>query len=306
MNRRRPPGRRIRCRVDRARTAWWMVGTAVYQVGSKASSHPKNDGATKPGVATMLPPEAIVARTAATRPWMWNRGMTLRQRSASVSSRAAAIVRAEATSRPCVSGTIFGRAVVPDVCRTRAMSSALGPSILSVGSAPAATSSMVGERSDPGPRGRRRIVPAGASSWVSSKTGIPSASATSAAGVSSATSTTTALIAWRSVRSNSSSSRRYAGLSGATVATAAIAEEGGHRMRPVRSHQGHAVDGRDPRRLQLGAYPCDHLAKPRVGQRRAVRREQRDPVRRSRRLLGDERADRAGRRDRLVRERGHA
>ena len=48
---------------------------------------------------------------------MWNRGMTLRHRSAVVSARDAAILLADAVKLAAVSGTIFGREVVPDVCR---------------------------------------------------------------------------------------------------------------------------------------------------------------------------------------------
>lgn len=51
----------------RARTAWCMVGTAVYRVGRKASSHSKNLGPRKPGPQTTLAPAASEASTPPTR-----------------------------------------------------------------------------------------------------------------------------------------------------------------------------------------------------------------------------------------------
>src|SRR5690606_22370767 len=67
-------------RSARARIAWCMVGTAVYQVGWAASSQAKTFSALKPGVANTLAPADRLDATAAIRPWMWNRGMMLRQR----------------------------------------------------------------------------------------------------------------------------------------------------------------------------------------------------------------------------------
>ena len=55
---------------------------------------------------------------------MWNKGITLRARSLAESSSEAAMLRAEVQMLACVSGTIFGREVVPDVCRMSATSSA--------------------------------------------------------------------------------------------------------------------------------------------------------------------------------------
>jgi len=66
----------------RASTAWWIVGTAVYQLGRNSSIQPQNFAAEKPGAQTTLPPETIEASRAASNPCMWNSGMTLRQRSA--------------------------------------------------------------------------------------------------------------------------------------------------------------------------------------------------------------------------------
>ena len=114
----------------RASTAWCMVGTAVYQVGSSSDSQPWNDGAWKPGVQMTLAPAESEERSAATRPWMWKSGITLRQRSPGVSSSVAATLPADSVSRRWVSGTIFGRAVVPDVWRTSAVSSSRASSAL--------------------------------------------------------------------------------------------------------------------------------------------------------------------------------
>ena len=59
-----------------------MVGTAVYQVGCASSSQPKNRSALKPGVQTTEAPAAERAPAPPPiRPWMWNSGMMLRQRS---------------------------------------------------------------------------------------------------------------------------------------------------------------------------------------------------------------------------------
>ena len=49
--------------------------------------------------------------------------MTLRQVSPGVSDSVAAMFWAEAATLTWLSGTIFGRAVVPDVCSTSAISS---------------------------------------------------------------------------------------------------------------------------------------------------------------------------------------
>ncbi len=106
----------------RARMAWCIVGTAVYHVGRNSSSQSQNRAASKPGVQTTLPPAPSELSTAATRPWMWKSGMTLRHRSAGPSASERRTLPAEAQRLACVSGTIFGRDVVPDVCSTRATS----------------------------------------------------------------------------------------------------------------------------------------------------------------------------------------
>src|SRR5882757_10082556 len=109
-------------RPSRARMVWCMVGTAVYQVGFTSSSQAKKRSALKPGVQLTDAPEASDDRTAAIRPWMWNSGMMLRQRSLGFSASAPPMWRAEAARLAADRGTILGRAVVPDVCSTRAVS----------------------------------------------------------------------------------------------------------------------------------------------------------------------------------------
>ena len=106
-----------------ARIARWMVGTAVYHVGPYSSSQRKNIDTSKSRVHTTLPPAIIEARAPATRPWPWNNGMTLRHRSPAVSPSATLVFSAAAKMFRCVSGTSFGRAVVPDVESINATSS---------------------------------------------------------------------------------------------------------------------------------------------------------------------------------------
>ncbi len=55
-------------RGARARIAWCMVGTAVYQLGSASSIHWKNFRALKPGVQTTDAPAESEESTAAMRP----------------------------------------------------------------------------------------------------------------------------------------------------------------------------------------------------------------------------------------------
>src|SRR6185312_4782284 len=99
-----------------------MVGTAVYQVGFTSSSQAKKRSALKPGVQLTDAPEASDDSTAAIRPWMWNSGRMLRQRSFGFSARVPPMCRAEAARLAADSGTILGRAVVPEVWSTSAAS----------------------------------------------------------------------------------------------------------------------------------------------------------------------------------------
>src|SRR5262245_59870479 len=81
-------------RALRARIAWCIVGTAVYQVGDVSRSQRANFSASNPGVHTTLAPAERLASSAPTRPCTWNKGMMLRHRSDATSPRLLAIVRA--------------------------------------------------------------------------------------------------------------------------------------------------------------------------------------------------------------------
>src|ERR1700722_15954282 len=100
-----------------------MVGTAVYQVGLASSISAKNFSALKPAVQNTAPPRESGADRPAISPWMWNKGITLSARSLAESSSEAAMLRADVQMLACVRGTIFGREVVPEVCRMSATSS---------------------------------------------------------------------------------------------------------------------------------------------------------------------------------------
>jgi hypothetical protein len=166
-----------------ATIAWWIVGTAVYQVGSNSVTQSKKARSSKPGVQTRLPPPASVASSAPTSPWMWNSGITFRQRSSGDSARCAAMLRADATRLACDSGTIFGRAVVPEVCRISATSPGDGHlpvSAVSALSAVSAAAEALPARRNAVPAGRSSKQPAGAAgSTTISITARPSSAATS-------------------------------------------------------------------------------------------------------------------------------
>ena len=70
----------------------------------------KNRAVANPGVQTTLPPAASDASSAATRPWMWNSGITFRQRSRGESSSVRGdVARPSCTDCAWVSGTSLGR-----------------------------------------------------------------------------------------------------------------------------------------------------------------------------------------------------
>src|SRR6185437_4359810 len=157
-----------------------MVGTAVYQVGFTSSSQAKNLSALKPGVQWTLAPAASEDSVAAIRPWIWNSGMTLRQRSAGVSWSVTPICRAVAAMLAGDSGTILGRDVVPDVCSTNAMSSGCEkPDDVGL--------------PDIAPRGSSVKPPAGPACGTRSIIGTPSFCATPITGLSMPASITSAL-----------------------------------------------------------------------------------------------------------------
>ena len=99
-----------------------MVGTAVYQVGLASSISAKNFSALKPGVQNTAPPRESGAERPAISPWIWNKGITLSALSFSESSSEVAMLPAEVQMLAWRSGTIFGREVVPEVCRMSATS----------------------------------------------------------------------------------------------------------------------------------------------------------------------------------------
>src|SRR5262249_54017544 len=101
-----------------------MVGTALYQGGAASSSQAKDLRALKPGGQESSPHAVSDDRTAPIRAWIWNSGMMLRQRSVAVSPNVSPMWRAEARMLRWESGTSFGREVVPEVCSSRATSSA--------------------------------------------------------------------------------------------------------------------------------------------------------------------------------------
>jgi len=155
-----------------------MVGTAVYQVGLASSISAKNLSALNPGVQKTEPPRESGAERPAISPWMWNKGITLSARSLAESSSVVAMLRAEAQMLAWASGTIFGREVVPEVCRMRATSpGSAGPGL------PAAPAAAPDSRNAPAPA---------CGSGASAMTATPSFSAARSAGVSLPASTISA------------------------------------------------------------------------------------------------------------------
>ena len=176
----------------RARIAWCIVGTAVYQVGLASSIQPKNLSALKPGVQKTWPPAESGASTPAIRPWMWNSGMMFRPTSVGRErERGARCCGPRRDRLRCESGTIFGREVVPEVCRTSAMSSALGepPFAAAASGAPAAR----------GSSWKLPAVRAGVDDQVDDR-GRRAARATSIAGEVARRARRSAALAFRSVR----------------------------------------------------------------------------------------------------------
>ena len=148
----------------------------MYQVGAASSIQAKNLSASKPGVQQTCEPADSGARIPAISPWIWKSGMMFSPRSAAVNRSDDRMWRAEAATFCCERGTIFGRDVVPEVCSTRAVSSA---------AAPPGCAAMPDSVA---PRGSSVKLPA-TSPGTRSATGTPSFSATAIAGVSAPRST---------------------------------------------------------------------------------------------------------------------
>jgi hypothetical protein len=72
----------------------------VYQVGRASFIQPKNFSASKPGAHQTDPPAAS-EETAAISPWMWNSGITFRQRSLWRQRQRAPMFCAEAATLDC-------------------------------------------------------------------------------------------------------------------------------------------------------------------------------------------------------------
>src|SRR5579864_6591242 len=103
-----------------------MVGTAEYHVTRYCRTRrPKESGLNLVGT-TIAPPLSNVASVEATSPCTWNNGMTHSATSSVESVYVAATLRAEVARLQCLSGTRFGRPVLPLVCRIKAISSGDG------------------------------------------------------------------------------------------------------------------------------------------------------------------------------------
>src|SRR5688572_1774548 len=152
-------------RDARVSTSWCIVGTAVYQLGLHSSIQLKNLKASKPGDVTTDAPALREASIAAIRPWMWNSGMTFRQRSAGVRARASRMLPAEITRLRWLRGTILGRAVVPEVWSTRATSSDWANTGVWGGTSPPSRCNVYAPAS---PVRARRMTSAPAAAWAAS------------------------------------------------------------------------------------------------------------------------------------------
>mmetsp|Transcript_48884 Transcript_48884/g.137917 ORF Transcript_48884/g.137917 Transcript_48884/m.137917 type:complete len:214 (+) Transcript_48884:8314-8955(+) len=159
-------------------------------------------------------------------PWMWNSGMMLMHTSLWTSCKVLLMLSAPHVIWPCVSGTILGFFVVPDVCRTRAISSR------AVGSAWALANGSNGfwthcrskipvtRGVEPLPSPSMSMATPFAVSWplgTISMSGSPRAKATFAAVDSVAPCMTTTALAGMSSNSNSNSPSFKPGFSGAYV-----------------------------------------------------------------------------------------
>src|SRR5688572_675874 len=60
----------------RARSSWWIVGTAEYHVAPCSFAVCQNESGLNFVGTTTVPPVESVARVDATRPWTWKSGNT--------------------------------------------------------------------------------------------------------------------------------------------------------------------------------------------------------------------------------------
>src|SRR5579864_3484881 len=110
----------------RASRSWWIVGTAEYHVTRYCRTNRQNESGLNLVGTTIAPPLSKVASVDATSPCTWNSGMTQSATSSVVSEYVAATFRADVARLQCLSGTRFGRPVLPLVCRISATSSGDG------------------------------------------------------------------------------------------------------------------------------------------------------------------------------------
>src|SRR5580704_13485895 len=103
-----------------------MVGTPEYHVTRCSRTVRQKESALNLVGTTTVPPESKVASSDATNPCTWNSGMMHSETSSAESAYVFAIFADETARLKWRKGTLLGRPVLPLVCRTRAMSSAVG------------------------------------------------------------------------------------------------------------------------------------------------------------------------------------
>lgn len=161
-----------------AATPWWMVGTAVYQVGCSSSSQDSSCWGSPGAAQDTLAPAVSEASTPATSPWMWNSGITAKQQSARVNPRVRAVDCAEAIRLRWLNGTSLGRDVVPEVASSSATSGVIIAARGRGSPTRARASVMVPAGAPGGVRNSNRVR----SRWTASRrSGVSKSSATSTA-----------------------------------------------------------------------------------------------------------------------------
>src|ERR1700689_1857383 len=103
-----------------------MVGTPEYQVTRCSRTVRQKESALNFVGTTTVPPESKVAMSDPIKPCTWNSGIMHSETSSSESAYVFAIFADETARLKCRKGTRLGRPVLPLVCRTRAISSAVG------------------------------------------------------------------------------------------------------------------------------------------------------------------------------------